>query len=89
MIEKMPFPGQYERNGKLELFITFTRRGYAKVFRSDFSEVSTQTSTVSLPPGEAAEFFRVLLDFVYNGIIQCDCRLSSFCSSDSLSGQLI
>jgi BTB/POZ domain len=38
---------------------------FAKVFRSDFSEVSTQTSTVYLPP-KTAECFPVLLDFVYN-----------------------
>jgi BTB/POZ domain len=38
---------------------------FAKVFRSDFSEVPTQTSTVSLP-SKAAESFPVLLDFVYN-----------------------
>jgi BTB/POZ domain len=38
---------------------------FAKVFRSQFSETSSQKSTVSLPP-KAAECFPDLLDFIYS-----------------------
>jgi BTB/POZ domain len=40
---------------------------FARVFQSQFSETSSQKSTVSLPP-KAAECFPALLDFIYSEI---------------------